>query len=137
MLLESRDSARTRARNEQNRGLNRQHARLDIPRTGQTPIQTIAAPIVCIGHCTPKPVTVRFDRAGNTGQRTDIAVRSIRTWIPVKTGSSSENADTGARLASANTPSANFRRYLENRIKATRCLIRLRRILDTREIHKF
>lgn len=61
MLLESRDSARTRARNEQNRGLNRQHARLDIPRTGRTPIQTIAAPIVCIGHGAPKPAAVSIE----------------------------------------------------------------------------
>ena len=69
------------ARNQQNRGLNRRRARLDIPRTGQNPIQTIAAPIVCIGHDTrlSSVAGTSFDRAGNT----DIAAPSAGIWIPV------------------------------------------------------
>lgn len=51
----------TRARNEQNHGLNRQHARLDIPRDRSDPIQTIAAPIVCTTGDTHLNQTRRFD----------------------------------------------------------------------------
>lgn len=87
MLLESRDSARTERAKSRLKSATRA-VRL-FPGPVRPTIQTIAAPIVCIGtHCTPLSqsrlsLSLSLDRAGNTGRGTDIAARSARTWIPV------------------------------------------------------